>query len=45
MNFLSPYLDVIRMSKSTVFFLPTTTPWNSLPIDCFPLTYDLISIY
>ena len=36
--FLSPFLDVIRMSMSTVSFL---TPWDSLSIECFPLTYDL----
>ena len=23
------------------FFLRTARPWNSLPIECFPLTYDL----
>ena len=23
------------------FFLQTARPWNSLPIGCFPLTYDL----
>ena len=23
------------------FFPRTTRPWNSLPIECFPLTYDL----
>ena len=23
------------------FFPPTTRLWNSLPIECFPLTYDL----
>ena len=23
------------------FFPRTATPWNSLPIECFPLTYDL----
>ena len=37
MVFLSPFLDVTRMSMSTVSFL---TQLNSLPIECFPLTYD-----
>ena len=23
------------------FFLHTARPWNSLPVECFPLTYDL----
>ena len=23
------------------FFPPTAKPWNSMPIECFPLTYDL----
>ena len=39
MIFLSPFLDVTRMSMSTVSFLAL---WNSLPIECFPLNYDLI---
>ena len=38
MVFLSPFLDVTRMSMSTVPFLAL---WNFLPIKCFPLTYDL----
>ena len=38
--FLSPFLDVTRMSMSMVSFLPQLE-WNSLPIDCFFLTYDL----
>ena len=25
----------------TSFFLPTARPWNSLPFECFPLTYTL----
>ena len=40
MIFLSPFLDVTRMSMSTVSFL-TQLDWNSFPIECFPLTYDL----
>ena len=40
MIFLSPFLDVTRMSVSTVSFL-TQLLWNSLPIECFPLTYNL----
>ena len=36
--FLSPLLDVTRMSMSTVSFLAQL---DSLPIECFPLTYDL----
>ena len=39
--FLSPFLDVTRMSMPTVFFPRTARLWNSLPIECFPLTYDL----
>ena len=35
MIFLSPFVDVTRMSMSTVSFLA------QLPIKCFPLTYDL----
>ena len=38
MIFLSPFLDVTRMSMSTVFVLAQL--WNSLPLKCFPLTYD-----
>ena len=43
MIFLSPFLDVTRMSMSTVSFL---TQLGSgilclAPIECFPLTYDL----
>ena len=37
--FLSPFLDVAMMSMSKVSFLAQL--WNSLPIECFPLTYDL----
>ena len=40
MIFLSPFLDVIIMSKSKVF--PRTTRlWNCVSIEFFPLTYDL----
>ena len=40
MIFLSPFLDVAKISMSTVSFL-AQLDWNSLPIECFPLTYDL----
>ena len=33
MIFLPPFQDVLRMSISIIFY-------NSLPIECFPLTYD-----
>ena len=39
-NFLSPFLDVTRMPMSTVSVLSQLL-WNSLPIECFPLTCDL----
>ena len=38
MIFLSPFLDVTRMSMSISF---PVSLWNSLPIECFPLTYKL----
>ena len=41
MIFLSPFLDVTRLPVSTVFFPHTARFWNSLPIECFPLTYNL----
>ena len=41
MIFLSPFLDATRMSMSKSFFPHTARLWNSLPIECFPLTYDL----
>ena len=41
MIFLSPFLDVTSMSVSTVLFPCTGRLWNSVPIECFPLTYDL----
>ena len=41
-DFLSPFLDVTRMPISTVCFLTTASLWNSLPIECFPLTYALL---
>ena len=40
MIFLSPFLDVTRMSMSTVPFI-SQLDWNSLLMDQFPLTYDL----
>ena len=39
-DFLSPFLDVTRMSMSTVSFL-AQLDWNSVPIEWFPLIYDL----
>ena len=41
MIFLSPFLDVIRMSMSTVSLLAQLDSY-SLPVECFPLNYDLI---
>ena len=40
MIFLSPFLDVTRMSVNS-FFPCTARLLNSLPVECFPLTYDL----
>ena len=40
MTFLSPFLDVTRMSVNS-FFPYTARLLNSLPVECFPLTYDL----
>ena len=40
MIFVSPFLNVTRISMSTVSFI-TQLDSNSLPIECFPLTYDL----
>ena len=40
MIFLSPFLDVTRMSMSTVSFLAQLDS-GILSIECFPLTYDL----
>ena len=37
--FLLQFLDVTRMSMSTVYFRARL--WNSLLIECFPLTYNL----
>ena len=39
--FLSPFLDVTRMSLSTVFFSRIARFLNSLTVECFPLTHDL----
>ena len=41
--FLSPFLDITTISNSffNSFFPLTARLWNSLPIECFPLTYDL----
>ena len=36
------YKNVYVSFFLSVYFFPRTTrPWNSLPIECFPLTYDL----
>ena len=43
MIFLSPFVDVIVMSMSNVLFPCTARLCNSLPIECFPLTYNLKS--
>ena len=43
MNFMSPFLDVTRISMSAVFLPCTAGLWNSLPIECFLLTYYLNS--
>ena len=40
MIFLSLFLDVLRMSVSS-FFPRKAWLWNPLPIECFPLTYNL----
>ena len=40
MIFLSPFLDVTKMPMSS-FFPRRARLSNSLPIECFPLTYDL----
>ena len=40
MIFLSPFLDVTRMSVNS-FFPHIAKLWNSLPIECFHFTYDL----
>ena len=40
--FLSPFLDVMRMSMSTVYFFAHLDS-GILPLECFPLTYDLSS--
>ena len=40
--FLSPFVDVTRMSMSAVSFLAQLdSGWNSLPIEWFPLTCNL----
>ena len=41
MAFLSPFLDVIRMSMSPVFPLDPATLWNCLTAECFHLASDL----
>ena len=40
--FLSPLFDVTRVSVyGNSFFPHTARLWNFLPIECFPLNYDL----
>ena len=39
--FLSPFLDVTRMSVSTVSFLAQLDSQNSLPRECIALSFDL----
>ena len=37
-------VTILRCCKDVYvnsFFPRTARPWNSLPIECFPLTYDL----
>ena len=41
MIFLSPFLDIIKMSNVNCFFHGTARHWNSLLPECFPLTFDL----
>ena len=38
--FLSAFLDVARIFVNS-FFPCAARLWNSMPIECFPLTYDL----
>ena len=42
--FLLPFLDVTRISISTVHFFVHLN-WNMLPVECFPLIYDLNGFY
>ena len=39
-DFLSPFLGVTKMSVNS-FFPCTARLWNSVSIECFPLTYNL----
>ena len=39
--FVSPFLGCYKDVYVNSFFLRTTRLWNSLPVECFPLTYDL----
>ena len=41
MIFLSPFIDVTSNSFVNSFFPCTARLCNSLPVECFPLTYDL----
>ena len=56
MIFLSQFVDIIRVSISTVTVdidtlatstncvLHTARQWNSVPRECFPLTYDQMAL-
>ena len=41
MIFLLPFLDVTKMSMSAVSFLAQLDFWNSVSIECCPLTFDV----
>ena len=41
MNFLLPFLNVTMMSFEGAFFLCAGRLWNSVPEECFLLTYNL----
>ena len=43
MIFLSPFLDVTKIYVNS-FFPRTVKLWNSLPIECFPLSYVALSL-
>ena len=45
MIFMSLFLGLYNYVFGNSFFLCTATFWNSLAIECFPLTYDLNSSY
>ena len=41
LSLLSPFIDVYKNVYVSSFFLCTVRLWSSLPIEYFPLTYDL----